>query len=291
MDERSAMPGGEARGAEGRRARRRRSRRAPAGLFTRVATGTLLAVVAAVVIARGGLVYFGVTAVIGFAGLNEFYRLMRLYRPVALPGFIALAAMLALAFWYSLAAVLGGLALAVALIAVMGMVLGPKPGVTVRMSVTLLGVLYLGLGVTHLLLLRRLPDGALIVFTVVIGTWAGDTIAYFTGRYFGATPMTPVLSPKKTWEGFVGGLIGTVLFVEFMSLYSSLGAFDSLVLGVVIGVVGPLGDLFESLLKRDVQIKDSGRGLPGHGGILDRFDALIWTSVASYYLLTLAFGV
>jgi hypothetical protein len=118
---------------------------------------------------------------------------------------------------------------------------------------------------------------------VIFGTWAGDTMAYFTGKYFGSTPMAPVLSPKKTWEGFAGGAISTVLLVVFIGLYTPLGAADSLVLGAVIAVAGPLGDLFESLIKRDVQIKDSGRGIPGHGGVLDRFDALIFASVASYF--------
>jgi phosphatidate cytidylyltransferase len=159
------------------------------------------------------------------------------------------------------------------------------------MAVTLLGVLYLGLGFSALLLLRRLDVGTAVVLTVVFGTWAGDTMAFFTGKYFGATKMAPKLSPKKTWEGFAGGAISTVLVVVFISLYTDLAAFDSLVLGAVIAVVGPLGDLFESLIKRDVQIKDSGRGIPGHGGILDRFDALLWVSVAAYYLLVFVLQV
>jgi len=171
----------------------------------------------------------------------------------------------------------------------------------VRLAVTLLGALYLGLGFAHLVLLRGLGGedltllGRDVVLLVVFGTWAGDTMAYFTGRWFGSTPMAPVLSPKKTWEGFAGGLISTVLVVVFIGLYvhydvPDWGPGDSVVLGLLIGIVGPLGDLFESLVKRDVQIKDSGRGLPGHGGVLDRFDALLWASIAAYYVLTLALG-
>lgn len=91
-------------------------------------------------------------------------------------------------------------------------------------------------------------------------------------------------------EGFAGGVVGTILLVVVIGLYTELSPIDSLLLGAVIAVAGPLGDLFESLLKRDVQIKDSGRGLPGHGGVLDRFDALLWTSVAAYYLLTVGLG-
>jgi len=151
-------------------------------------------------------------------------------------------------------------------------------------------MLYVGLGFSAVLLTRRLDVGTAVLLTVIFGTWAGDTMAYFTGRFFGSTPMAPVLSPKKTWEGFAGGAISTVLLVVFIGLYTPLGAADSLILGAVIAVAGPLGDLFESLVKRDVQIKDSGRGIPGHGGVLDRFDALIFTSVSAYFLLTLALG-
>ena len=108
--------------------------------------------------------------------------------------------------------------------ALLGLLAGPKPGVTVRMAVTVLGMLYVGLGFSAVLLTRRLDVGTAVLLTVIFGTWAGDTLAYFTGRFFGATPMAPVLSPKKTWEGFAGGAIGTVLLVVFLGLYTPLGA-------------------------------------------------------------------
>jgi len=163
---------------------------------------------------------------------------------------------------------------------------GPHPGVSVRIAITMLGLVYVGFGVSHLELVRRLPDGQGYALMVVFGAWAGDTVAYFTGRFFGSTPLAPRLSPKKTWEGFVGGFIGTVLMVVFIGLYyHGIGELRSLLLGVTIGVIAPLGDLFESLLKRDVEIKDAGRFFPGHGGLLDRFDGLLFAAVASYYLI------
>jgi phosphatidate cytidylyltransferase len=197
--------------------------------------------------------------------------------------------------------VLGAVAAAVLLAALGGFLIGPKPGVTVRMAVTLLGALYIGLGFSALMLLRHvaLPGmddgGAWLVGMTVFGAWGGDTMAYFIGKWFGHTPMAPVLSPKKTWEGFAGGALSTILlvvFIGFMMGYRSDGwsAGNALLLGLVIAVAGPLGDLFESLVKRDVQIKDSGRGLPGHGGVLDRFDALLWASAAAYFLVTAALG-
>jgi phosphatidate cytidylyltransferase len=257
-------------------------------MTTRVITGVVLAVLAVVLVAHGGPVYFFVMLALSLIGLNEFYRLVRRYRPLPLAGFIGVAVMMYMAWFRSPVGLFGALVLGVFLTALLGLLSGPKRGVSVRMAVTLLGMLYLGLGFSALLLLRRLDIGAAAVLTVVFGTWAGDTMAYFTGKYFGSTPMAPRLSPKKTWEGFAGGAIGTILLVVFIGLYTDLGPGDSLLLGAVIAVVGPLGDLFESLIKRDVQIKDSGRGLPGHGGVLDRFDALLWASVAAYFLLTVA---
>ncbi len=259
-------------------------------MTTRIITGVVLAVLAVVVVVHGGLVYFFLMLALAILGLNEFYRLTKMYHPLPLAGFISVAAMLYMAWFRSPVGVFGAMALSVLLVALMGIFSGPRPGITVRMAVTLLGILYLGLGFSALLLMRRLDVGTAAVLTVVFGTWAGDTMAYFTGRFFGSTPMAPKLSPKKTWEGFAGGAIGTVLLVVFIGLYTPLGPVDSLALGAVIAVVGPLGDLFESLVKRDVQIKDSGRGIPGHGGVLDRFDALMWTAVAAYFLLTVALG-
>ena len=130
------------------------------------------------------------------------------------------------------------------------------------------------------------------MLTVVFGTWAGDTLAYLTGKFFGTYPMAPRLSPSKTWEGFAGGAISTVLLVVFIGLYTPLGPGDSLLLGAVIAVVGPLGDLFESLIKRDVQIKELGpAAFPVTAAAPDRFDALLWSSVAAYFLMTVVLKV
>jgi len=257
---------------------------------TRIITGVVLGVLAVVVVVHGGLIFFLLMLALALLGLNEFYRLTRKYRPLPLAGFLGVALMAAMAWFFSPVAVFGAVCAGVLFTALLGLLAGPKPGVTVRMGVTVLGMLYLGLGFSAVLLMRQLDVGTAALLTVIFGTWAGDTMAYFTGRFFGSTPMAPVLSPKKTWEGFAGGAISTVLLVVFIGLYTPLGAADSLVLGAVIAVAGPLGDLFESLVKRDVQIKDSGRGIPGHGGVLDRFDALIFASVAAYFVLTLVLG-
>ena len=259
-------------------------------MTTRIITGVVLGVLAIGLVAHGGLIFFFVMAAIALLAVNEFYRLTRMYRPLPLAGFLGVALMVSMAWFFSPIALIGAVAAGVLLTALLGLLAGPKPGVTVRMAVTVLGMLYIGLGFSAVLLLRPMDENGLILLTVIFGTWAGDTMAYFTGRFFGSTPMAPVLSPKKTWEGFAGGAISTVLLVMFIGLYSPLHPGGSFLLGATIAVAGPLGDLFESLVKRDVQIKDSGRGIPGHGGVLDRFDALIFASVSAYFVLTLALG-
>jgi phosphatidate cytidylyltransferase len=273
----------------------------PRGLSTRIVTGAVLGLLAFVLIVRGGLVFGVVIALLAIIGVNEFYRLTAVYKPVRLPGFLAVLAMAAAAYWGDARLLLGAVAFSIALVAVFGFIIGPRLGITARLAVTVLGALYIGIGFAHLLLLRKLgmPDlpelGRAAVLLVIFGTWAGDTMAFFTGRWFGSTPMAPRISPKKTWEGFLGGLLSTILVVVVIGVYVQYdvpdwGPLESALLGVVIGIIGPIGDLFESLFKRDVQIKDSGRGIPGHGGVLDRFDALLWSSVAAYYLLTVVLG-
>jgi len=257
---------------------------------TRIFSGLVLGLLAIVFIAHGGMVLFVLVLLLGLLALNEFYRMMWPYRPLTLAGFLGLPLLLWAAWFRGPGDMLAMIAVTLLLVFLLALTVGPKPGVVVRLAMTMLGVVYIGLGLGHLLLMRRLDHGTALVLTVVFGTWGGDTMAYFTGHYFGSTLMTPRLSPRKTWEGFAGGTIGTILLVVLISIYTSLGAGQSLLLGVVIAVVGPIGDLFESLLKRDVHVKDAGRAFPGHGGILDRFDALLFAMVASYYLITLVFN-
>jgi phosphatidate cytidylyltransferase len=132
----------------------------------------------------------------------------------------------------------------------------------------------------------------LISFTVLLVVFAADTFAYFGGKLMGRHKMAPTLSPGKTWEGFVVGSLAGV-FVAFVALYQDrdtyLVIWEALVLGVAVVLVAVAGDLFESMLKRDMQVKDTGRLLGGHGGVLDRVDALLFAAPAAYYLV-LAFG-
>lgn len=170
-----------------------------------------------------------------------------------------------------------------------------QPGLTVITSV--FGALYAGVLLAFAIWLRAMGEapgleGAAIVFFPVAITWLGDTSAYFVGRVMGRHKFAPVISPKKTWEGAIGGLVGTaggaVLWVELtrplvpwtMSLAEVIG------FGVLVSVAGQVGDLFESRFKRECEVKDSSNLLPGHGGILDRVDSLLFVFPVAYaYLL------
>ena len=146
------------------------------------------------------------------------------------------------------------------------------------------GCLYAGLGLGPIAALRVGPEGLQWVISALVITWANDTCAYFAGRLFGRHKLHPAVSPNKTWEGFVGGAAGSVggMFIARWVAFPALTATDCLALGLAGAVLGPLGDLCESLLKRAHGVKDSGTLIPGHGGLLDRVDALLFNAPAVY---------
>jgi phosphatidate cytidylyltransferase len=152
--------------------------------------------------------------------------------------------------------------------------------------VTLLAVVWIGIPLAHAVFLRGLPDhGAALLIDVLVGTFVADTAAYATGRMFGSHKIAPNLSPNKTVEGLIGGfVIGTMGF-WFAGLYQDwLSGVDALIIGAAVAAVAPIGDLFESMLKRDLGTKDTGTIFGPHGGILDRLDAALFTIVVGYYL-------
>jgi len=154
-------------------------------------------------------------------------------------------------------------------------------------AVLVFGVFYIAWLVGHMILIRQFEEGSLLIFFLFLVTWANDVAAYYTGTFLGRHAMAPEISPKKTWEGAVGGLLGSIAaaFACRALFLESLRPLDALWLGLLLGVAGPLGDLCESALKRSAGVKDSGTLIPGHGGILDRIDSLIFASPAFYYYL------
>jgi phosphatidate cytidylyltransferase len=145
---------------------------------------------------------------------------------------------------------------------------------------------WIGLALAHAVLLRQLDHGGALVVDVLIGTFVGDTCAYFGGRAWGQRPLAPRISPNKTVEGLIAGIIGgTLAFWGFEVAYQQFmqGKY-ALIIGFAVAIAAPVGDLFESLIKRDLHVKDSGRVFGAHGGALDRLDAVFFTAVTAYYV-------
>lgn len=161
---------------------------------------------------------------------------------------------------------------------------GPIETAADRAGRLLLGVGWLSAGYASLALLRRLDHGLAWVFLSLALAWMADTGGYFAGRFFGKTKLYEKISPKKTVEGYIGGLFGATagVFVIRALALPELSVVDSLILGVVVGTLGVVGDLAESMLKRTFQVKDSGTIMPGHGGLLDRVDSVLFIAPALY---------
>jgi phosphatidate cytidylyltransferase len=153
-------------------------------------------------------------------------------------------------------------------------------------AITVLAIAWIGIPFAYAVLLRQLPlHGGALVIDVLVGTFLTDTAAYAGGRLFGRRPLAPNLSPNKTVEGLLFGFAGGTMGFWFAGLYQDwLSGVDALLMGMCIAALAPMGDLFESIIKRDLGIKDSGRVFGPHGGLLDRLDALLFTIVAGYYL-------
>jgi phosphatidate cytidylyltransferase len=240
-----------------------------------------------------GLVWLGgwwlwlLAAAAGLVALHEFYGMARALRPLVLAGYTGLLLTLVGAQLGGPVWMLGGFATTLGLAFLLKGISETRQSLTVAVAATVLGVGWVGLGLAYIVLLRGLPEhGRLAVFTVLLAVFGADTLAFFVGRLVGRHKLAPVISPGKTWEGLVASTAAAVL-IPFFALYhqSFLGIGQALVLGAVIAVVAPLGDLFESAVKRDFTVKDSGRLLAGHGGVLDRVDAHLFAAVAAYYTI------
>jgi phosphatidate cytidylyltransferase len=153
-----------------------------------------------------------------------------------------------------------------------------------EVALLLLGVLYIPLLLTPLALLRDVGYGVQWIFLLLIIVMSGDTAAYYTGRTCGKNKLYPMVSPNKTIEGSLGGLVGSLagVFIAKATFFPQLTVVDAIALPLLLGVLGQLGDLFESMLKRSFGVKDSGTIVPGHGGILDRLDSILFAAPAAF---------
>jgi phosphatidate cytidylyltransferase len=243
------------------------------------------AVVAIVLVDLGGLAFALFMIAVGAVCMHELYRMLGRWRPAPAVGFAALAAMVIAARYGSERDVLEVAVASLPVIFLVVVARGQPRASTVSIAGTLLGIFWIGLAFAHAELLRRAPHGSAIIIDVMVGTFLGDTGAYFGGRLFGRRPLAPGISPNKTVEGLFCGMLIAILAVFVAGLYQDwLTPGDALLLGVAVAVLGPIGDLFESVVKRDADAKDAGTLFGAHGGALDRLDAIIFTIVAGYYV-------
>ena len=255
-----------------------------------ILTGVGLAVAALVLFSIGpGAAMILVTAVVVLAA-SELFAALRTggYQPAALPGLVATAGLVLGAYARGEAALPIVLGLAT-VCTFLWFLLGPRaPHPTMQIGVTLLGVLYVGLLGSFAALILTLPNGLGVLIGVVIATATNDIGALVVGQKAGRAPVAPEISPHKTVEGVIGGaVVSIVLTPLLLAMLLDLTPWDTgsaFALALCVAVAAPLGDLCESMVKRDLGVKDMGSVLPGHGGILDRFDTLLFTLPVAFYL-------
>ncbi|MCR5175283.1 MAG: phosphatidate cytidylyltransferase [Anaerovibrio sp.] len=268
-------------------------------MLTRTIAGVVGIILAAFVIQTGGTLF----AIAGLLlALGAWYEYCRAFRQKNINAALVTGALLLVVMWTS--GWLGGSTMLVgatmlsALVIMLLTVIRHERFTVIDAAVSMTGVFYIGLAFVHLVMLRFVGAGQVIntslgefqtgcafIWVALIGTWASDTFAYFAGCFFGRHKLCVSISPKKTIEGFVGGLVGTTCSVAGLGLFFGFDTVLMALLGLIICIIATLGDLVESVVKRYTGIKDSGNIIPGHGGIWDRFDSVIYTAPFVYYFM------
>jgi phosphatidate cytidylyltransferase len=223
--------------------------------------------------------------IVGAVALHEFYVLSHSVQPIRLAGFLTFVALVGAGLWGDQFQLVAIIAASFAVVFLFSAFTGPRENATFGMAATLFGAFWIGIPLAHALWLQQLPHGEMIIIDVLLGTFIGDTFAMFGGKLFGRTKMAPALSPNKTMEGLAIGMLGAVATVWFAGLYQDwITGQNALLLGLAVAVTAPLGDVFESYIKRDFGVKDSGRAFGAHGGAMDRADAALFVLVVAYYV-------
>jgi phosphatidate cytidylyltransferase len=266
-------------------------------LITRIVSGLVGMALTVFVVHFGSYVFGAAVFLLALIGWHEFSRAFanRGEKLAYITGMIAIVFLLGCAW-------LGNAEESVAVITVatlwilMQMIFRHRFFSVEQACLSIAGVMYVGMAFSHLLLLRftgadaftalgsmTLPIGEALLWLAFIGTWASDTFAFFTGSFCGRHKLCPEISPNKTIEGFAGGLIGTVGITVLLGYLFSFSLIHMVALGILLALTATLGDLVESSFKRYTGIKDSGALIPGHGGVLDRFDSIMFTVPLVYY--------
>ena len=242
---------------------------------------------AILIVAYGGEVFLVGVVALGVLMMNELYRMMKRARPVNLAGFLTLIALSLVALYGDREQLLLVLVLSFPVTYFLAVARPFRENVAWGFAATYLGIVWIGLAIAHAVMLRELDHGGALVLDVLIGTFIGDTAAYFGGRAWGRRKLAPRISPNKTVEGLLAGIAGgTFAFWLFGLAYHHewFNGTDRLIIGFAVACAAPLGDLFESMLKRDLGVKDSGRAFGSHGGVLDRLDGALFAIPAAFYV-------
>ena len=262
-------------------------------LLSRVVVAAVLLPAVLGLVYLGGWWVLGLAAALGILALHELYTMARQLRPLVLAGYVGFVLTLLGLKLGGIPWMLGGLVSTCLFCFVVFGLSTARPAATASFGVTFLGVAWVGVGLGLLLLVRDVPEfGFWATDAVLFTVFAADTAAFFVGRAVGRHRMAPAISPGKTWEGFIAGT-AAAMAAAFVLLYKDRDAFltiaEMLALGAAVALASVFGDLFESAVKRDLEVKDSGRLLAAHGGALDRMDSLLWAGPAAYFVI-LAFG-
>ena len=293
---------------EGRRPTRERERRERAraeetveerrgdrsDLVPRILVAIPAIIFALFIVIQGGLVFALGLFVLGVIALRELYTLMGRVQPAALAGFVVLAGLLAAALYGEPRHVVMVLVAAFPITFFLRCCARAARTCRGRSRPRCSGSSGSGSRWSHAVWLRELVQpgsggdeiviGRGLVIATLIGTFLGDTFAYFGGRLYGRTPLAPRISPNKTLEGLVIGIVGGTAAFWFAGLYQDwLSGPDALLIGAMVAIAAPVGDLFESLIKRDLEVKDTGTLFGPHGGVLDRLDAAMFSIPVAYY--------
>lgn len=242
-------------------------------------------------IVLGGYFILGLAVILTVIGLHEYYTILRPYHPNLLVGYTSGLGVVVASFFLGVEGLLIGLA-ALMILTFFWSLFGELGAHLVgRMAMTAFGVIWIAAGFAYVLLLRGLNHGLALAILLLACTILADTFAYFVGKGIGRHKLAPHISPGKTIEGAIGGLVGAVIAALLVRIYSDwMPTKEAVILGLVIGAVGQWGDLFESTFKRDFRVKDSGRILAGHGGVLDRFDSLLFAGFVGYWAAVALLG-
>jgi phosphatidate cytidylyltransferase len=261
---------------------------------TRLLSGILLVIIALATIITGGDVLFATLLMISFIGMTEIYKVLEISgTALGIAGYVA-----AVAYYFLLrfhrADLVTMLCIAFLILVMIIYVFSYPKYRSEQIMLAFFGLFYVAFMLSYVYQIRMLEQGAFLVWLVFLCSWGSDTCAYCVGMLIGKHKMSPILSPKKSIEGAVGGVVGTALltvlytfiFKEQMGLELK-GIISLAIISAVAGLISMVGDLCASAIKRNYDIKDYGKLIPGHGGIMDRFDSMMITAPIIYYLATL----